>query len=274
MSFLEVKNLSFEYIENNLVLDDLSFNIEKGTYTCIIGLNGSGKSTLAKLMAGLLEAKKGEIIIDGLKINEENIFEIRKKLGIVFQNPDNQFIGSTVRDDIAFGLENKRVPSNEMEDIINKYADRVGLKEFLDKEPTALSGGQKQRVAIAGVMAMKPEILIFDEATSMLDPKGKKDIKDLINSLHDSGKFTIISITHDIEEVLHCDNCLVLNKGKIFKYCKASEVFNNPEELRKIDLDIPFNLKVVEAFKKNNIKLKHKDLKGMAKELWQSNSNH
>ena len=179
MKVIEVKDLCFSYNNENLVLDGVSFNIEKGSYTTIIGHNGSGKSTLAKLLAGLLEAKSGEILIDGLKVNEENISDIRRRLGIVFQNPDNQFIGSTVRDDIAFGLENRLVPHEEMDGIIDEFAKEVGLTKFLDKEPTALSGGQKQRVAIAGVMAMRKEIIIFDEATSMLDPKGKSDIKKL-----------------------------------------------------------------------------------------------
>lgn len=274
MQVIEVKDLCFAYTEENLVLDKVSFSIEKGSYTTIIGHNGSGKSTLAKLLAGLLEAKSGDILIDGLKVNEENINEIRRKLGIVFQNPDNQFIGSTVRDDIAFGLENRQVPQSEMDDIINEYVKEVGLTKYIDKEPTALSGGQKQRVAIAGVMAMKPEIIIFDEATSMLDPKGKSDIKKLISDLHNSGKFTIISITHDIEEVLGGDDCLVLNKGKVYMHDKPEKVFAKAEELRKMDLDIPFSLKIKEAFKKNKINLKKDDLKGMAEELWRLNSNH
>ncbi|MBR2578272.1 MAG: energy-coupling factor transporter ATPase [Erysipelotrichaceae bacterium] len=274
MSLIEVKNLTFSYNDTSLAIDNVSLNIEKGSYTAVIGHNGSGKSTLAKLLAGLLEAKSGEIVIDGLLMNEKNIYEIRKKLGIVFQNPDNQFIGSTVRDDIAFSLENRRVPQKDMDPIIDEYAKEVGLSDFLDKEPTALSGGQKQRVAIAGVMAMKPDILIFDEATSMLDPKGKADIKKLISELHDNGRFTIISITHDIEEVLQADDCLVLNKGKVYMHDKPEKVFARPEELRKIDLDIPFNLKVKEALAKNGIRLKNSDLKGMAKELWQLSSNH
>ena len=161
-----------------------------------------------------------------------------------------------------------------MDGIIDEFAKEVGLTKFLDKEPTALSGGQKQRVAIAGVMAMRPEIIIFDEATSMLDPKGKSDIKKLISDLHESGKFTIISITHDIEEVLSGDDCLVLNKGKVYMHDKPEKVFAKAEELRKMDLDIPFSLKLIEAFKKNKINLKNNDLKGMAEELWQLNSNH
>lgn len=271
VSLIEVKNLSFSYIENKEVISDISFNVEKGDYVTIIGHNGSGKSTLARLLTGLLVSKSGEIIIDGLKLNEENVYKIREKLGIVFQNPDNQFIGSTVRDDIAFGLENRLVKSEEMDEIINKYAGIVGLEKFLDKEPSALSGGQKQRVAIAGVLAMKPDIIIFDEATSMLDPKGKKDIKELMNKIHGEGKYTIISITHDIEEVMQANDCIVLNKGKIYMHDKPSNIFKKGEELRKIDLDVPFSLKVKEAFKREKINLKADDLEKMAEELWQLN---
>ena len=269
MSLIEVKDLTYGYNDEKLAIDQVSFNIEKGDYVTIIGHNGSGKSTLAKLLAGLLEAKSGQIVIDGLTLNIDNLYKIREKLGIVFQNPDNQFIGSTVKDDIAFGLENHQVPSKDMEKIIEDYAARVGLSEYLDKEPTALSGGQKQRVAIAGVLAMHPNIIIFDEATSMLDPKGKEDIKSLINDLHKDRTFTIISITHDIEGVLHSDDCLVLNKGKVFEHDVPYKVFGDPERLRKIDLDIPFELKVKEEFKKNGINLKSADEESMVKELWQ-----
>lgn len=272
VSLIEVKNLSFSYIENKEVISDISFNVEKGDYVTIIGHNGSGKSTLARLLTGLLVSKSGEIIIDGLKLNEENAYKIREKLGIVFQNPDNQFIGSSIRDDIAFGLENRLVKSEEMDEIITKYASIVGLEKFLDKEPSALSGGQKQRVAIAGVLAMKPDIIIFDEATSMLDPKGKKDIKELMNKIHNEGEFTIISITHDIEEVMQANDCVVLNKGKIYMHDKPSNIFKKGEELRKIDLDVPFSLKVKEAFKREKINLKADDLEKMAEELWQLNS--
>lgn len=269
MSLIEVKGLTYGYNEQELAIDNVSFNIEQGDYVTIIGHNGSGKSTVAKLLAGLLEAKQGEIKIDGLVLNIENLYKIREKLGIVFQNPDNQFIGSTVKDDIAFGLENHRVPSEKMNDIIVEYANRVGLGEYLEKEPSALSGGQKQRVAIAGVLAMHPNIIIFDEATSMLDPKGKEDIKSLINDLHRNREFTIISITHDIEEVLHSDDCIVLNKGKVYEHNVPYKVFENPEKLRSIHLDIPFELKVKEEFKKCGINLKSSDEETMVKELWQ-----
>lgn len=274
MSILEVKDLTYSYDNIKNAVDGVSFSIDKGDYVTIIGHNGSGKSTLAKLMAGLIEAKSGEITIDGLKLNEENIYEIRKKLGIVFQNPDNQFIGSTVKDDIAFGLENHQVETSKMQAIIEEYAKRAGLEKYLDKEPTALSGGQKQRVAIAGVLAMCPNIIIFDEATSMLDPKGKEDIKALINELHKDKDFTIISITHDIEEVLHSDDCIVMNKGKLFDHNTPEEVFKDPDKLRRIDLDIPFELKVVEEFRKYGLKLKSRKQSDMVKELWQYVSKH
>ncbi len=267
MSLIEVRDLVYSYDGKKNAVDGVSFAIEKGKYTAVIGHNGSGKSTLAKLLAGLLEAKEGEITIEGLRLDLENVRQIREKLGIVFQNPDNQFIGSTVRDDIAFGLENHLVPSGQMDDIINEYSAKVGLSTFLDKEPQNLSGGQKQRVAIAGILAMKPEILIFDEATSMLDPKGKSEIRKLMSELNDDDRFTIISITHDIEEVLQADECLVLNRGKLYMQGTPDEVFSHPQELRKIGLDIPFNARVKEEFRRNKINLKSDDWKGMVEEI-------
>ena len=203
MSILEVKNITYSYDDKHNAVDEVSFKVDKGAYVTLIGHNGSGKSTIAKMISGLLPLKSGEILIDGLILNEENIHDIRAKLGIVFQNPDNQFIGSTVRDDMAFGLENYQVESSKMDDIINRYASMVNMEAYLDKEPSNLSGGQKQRVAIAGILAMSPEIIIFDEATSMLDPKGKAEIKEVIYDLHEKYDITIISITHDIEEALN-----------------------------------------------------------------------
>ena len=272
MSLIEVKNVSFSYNETKKAVDDVSFEVEQGSYVTIIGHNGSGKSTLAKLIAGLLPIKEGKIIIDGLEVNEENIGKIRTKLGIVFQNPDNQFIGSTVKDDIAFGLENKQVKQEDMDGIINEYADKVGLHDFLNYEPQNLSGGQKQRVAIAGILAMKPSILIFDEATSMLDPKGKKEIKKLMYDLAGGDDITIISITHDIEEVLQSDDCVVLNKGKLFMHDTPEKVFMHADKLRQIELDVPFIEKVSEVFGKKKIKLKADDLEGMVDELCRSSS--
>lgn len=268
MSLIEIKDVYYTYDEKENAVDGISLNIEKGSYTTIIGHNGSGKSTLAKLIAGLLPIRSGEIIVDGYSVAEENMAPIRERLGIVFQNPDNQFIGSTVRDDIAFGLENRRVPSEEMEAIIEEYAAKVGLADRLDYEPQNLSGGQKQRVAIAGILAMKPEIIIFDEATAMLDPKGKKEIKKLMYDLAGPKQdITVISITHDIEEVLQSDMCIVLNKGKLFMHDVPSKVFENARELRKMNLDIPFIEQLKEGFRDKNIKLKSADLEGVVEEL-------
>lgn len=258
MAIIEVKDLCFKYNDETLALNKVSFNIEKGSYTTIIGHNGSGKSTLARLIMGLLEKESGTIKIDNCELNEENICKIRSLLGIVFQNPDNQFIGSTVADDIAFGLENTNVDHEKMEDIINEYASKVGMIQYLDKEPQNLSGGQKQRVAIASVLAMKPDIIIFDEATSMLDPKAKSDIKKLIHEVHKQQK-TIISITHDIEEALESDNVIVLNQGTIYKIGKPFEVFKSASELIDIDLDIPFSVQIKQAMLKEGIKLTKTD---------------
>lgn len=254
MSLIKVDNLSFGY-DQNLVLKNVSFEIKKGSYVTIIGHNGSGKSTLARLLLGLLEKKSGKIVIDGLELNERNLETIRKKIGIVFQNPDNQFIGSTVEDDIAFGLENICVDHKKMDDLILKFATKVGMQNYLKKEPHNLSGGQKQRVAIAGVLAMSPEIIVFDEATSMLDPKGKMNIKKLISDLHKNDQQTIISITHDVEEVLNSDFVIVLNQGKIFKMDIPESIFKNEQALIDIDLDVPFLIKFKNILKKQGIRL-------------------
>ncbi len=246
MGIIEVKNLSFAYDESAKTIDEVSFSIEEGTYTTIIGHNGSGKSTIAKLIAGLLEKASGSIMVDGMELNVENLNKIRSDIGIVFQNPDNQFIGSTVRDDIAFGLENHCVPQEEMDQIIEENAALVGMTKYLNQEPTRLSGGQKQRVAIAGVLAMKPKILIFDEATSMLDPQGKDEIKRVITELHGESKLTILSITHDIDEVAKSDYVIAMDGGHVAITGTPKEVFKDPEKLKKMKLDVPFSLKLSE----------------------------
>ena len=180
---IEIKNLSFEYREGTKTINNISFDIFEGEYVAILGHNGSGKSTIAKLIIGLLEKLSGSITVNGIELTLENLYKVRDNIGIVFQNPDNQFIGATVRDDIAFGLENNCVPQNQMDEIINNYASKVDMQDFLDHEPTKLSGGQKQRVAIAGILAMNPKIIILDEATSMLDPIGKREINNLVRKL-------------------------------------------------------------------------------------------
>ena len=255
MNAIEVKNLVFAYEENKDVIKNISFSIEKGSYTTIIGHNGSGKSTIAKLLIGLLERKSGEIRIEGLPLDLEHLNQIRRKIGIVFQNPDNQFIGATVRDDIAFGLENHEVDPSKMEEIIERFAAEVNMTKYLDSEPTRLSGGQKQRVAIAGILAMAPSILIFDESTSMLDPKGKEDINRLIQKLHDEKGLTILSITHDIEEVVKSDSCIILNSGELVYHGSPENILNKEKELVKNSLDTPFAYKFSKALKANGIKV-------------------
>ena len=274
MALIEVKDLCFAYEGDHLAVDHVSFSVPEGQYVTIIGHNGSGKSTVAKLLAGLLEKKSGSIVIDGLELNEENLHQLRSRIGIVFQNPDNQFIGSTVRDDIAFGLENHCVPQEQMDDIINEFSSRVGMSEFLDKEPTHLSGGQKQRVAIAGVLAMAPKILIFDEATSMLDPQGKDEIKRVIMDLHRKSGLTILSITHDIDEVTSSDSVLVLADGKVALTGTPAEVFSQEKLLKKIRLDIPFSLKLADELNKRGISVnKELSMEGLVKELCRLHSN-
>jgi energy-coupling factor transport system ATP-binding protein len=265
---IKVNHLKFSYDLETDVVNDVSFTVEKGSYTTLIGHNGSGKSTIAKLLIGLLEKGSGEILIDDLELTEANLDVIRRKIGIVFQNPDNQFIGATVRDDIAFGLENHQVDPALMDDIINNYAARVDMSKYLDQEPTRLSGGQKQRVAIAGVLAMKPEILILDEATSMLDPEGKSEINALVNALHKEYGMTILSITHDIEEVKKSDHVLIMFDGKIVKDGLPSEIMIDEKEMISLKLDAPFSVKLANALKRRGIVLKETlDTERMVAEL-------
>ena len=270
MKQLEVKNLSFSYDESTHAVRNVSFAIEKGSYTTIIGHNGSGKSTIAKLLIGLLEKDEGEILIDDLPLNEENLMESRSRVGIVFQNPDNQFIGSTVRDDIAFGLENHCVEQSKMDAIITEFAEKVNMTEYLESEPTRLSGGQKQRVAIAGVLAMAPEMIIFDESTSMLDPQGKDEINRVIRQLHAQTQLTIISITHDIEEVAKSDHVLVMDQGEIKMEGTPEEILLRDKELIQLHLDIPFSIKLQQQLKKNGLTIKPEiTIEGLVNQLCQ-----
>lgn len=256
MNAIEVKNLTFGYEEGKDVVKNVSFVVEKGSYTTIVGHNGSGKSTISKLLIGLLERREGDIIIEDMPLTMENLYKIRRKIGIVFQNPDNQFIGATVRDDIAFGLENHEFDPNDMEGIIERFASEVSMTKFLDSEPTKLSGGQKQRVAIAGILAMSPDIIIFDEATSMLDPKGKEEINNLIQKLHEERGLTILSITHDIEEVVHSNKVLVMNDGHLVMSGDPEVILRKEKELTDLSLDVPFAYKLSKALDKKGIHIK------------------
>lgn len=253
MSAVEISHLSFSYDGQNDVIKDVSFEIPKGSYTTIVGHNGSGKSTIAKLLIGLLKAKSGEINILGNILNEENVYSLRNHVGIVFQNPDNQFIGSTVADDIAFGLENHCVPQEQMQAIIEDVAARVNMSDFLDSEPTKLSGGQKQRVAIAGILAIAPDIIIFDESTSMLDPQGKASINEQIQKLHDERNITILSITHDMEEVAQSEYVIVLKDGKVEMQGTPKQIFEHKGKLKEMKLELPFALSFSEKLKNEGI---------------------
>ena len=253
MSAVEVLHLSFSYDGQNDVIKDVSFEIPKGSYTTIVGHNGSGKSTIAKLLIGLLKAKSGEIKILGNTLNEENVYSLRNHVGIVFQNPDNQFIGSTVADDIAFGLENHCVPQEQMQALVVDVAARVNMSDFLDSEPTKLSGGQKQRVAIAGILAIAPDIIIFDESTSMLDPQGKASINEQIQKLHDERNITILSITHDMEEVAQSEYVIVLKDGKVEMQGTPKQIFEHKGRLKEMKLELPFALSFSEKLKNEGI---------------------
>ena len=267
---IKVENLCFEYEPGLQTISNISFQIHKGEYVAILGHNGSGKSTIAKLLIGLLEKKSGEIYIDDYQLNLENLYKIREKVGIIFQNPDNQFIGATVRDDLAFGLENICVPREQMDELINRYSKVVRMENFLDHEPTKLSGGQKQRVAIAGILAMSPSIIILDEATSMLDPRGRKEINELVRELKKQNNMTIISITHDIEEAKNADRVILLNKGEIVDCDKPQKILTNEKLLKELKLDIPFSLKIARKLQKKGYQIKDTlDVEELEKQLCQ-----
>ena len=245
---IELKNVSFRYDKTveEYQIDRVSFHVKQGEWLSIVGHNGSGKSTVVRLIDGLLEAESGEIYIDGKQLTRETIWEIRSKIGIVFQNPDNQFVGATVEDDVAFGLENQGIPREEMLQRVEKAIKQVGMLEFKDREPSRLSGGQKQRVAIAGIIALRPTIIILDEATSMLDPEGREDLMAVMRELQKKFQLTIISITHDLSEIALSDRTLVFQKGKLESSMTPRELFSR-NDLNEIGLDKPFSKQVQES---------------------------
>ena len=245
---IELKNVSFRYDKTveEYQIDTVSFHVKQGEWLSIVGHNGSGKSTVVRLIDGLLEAESGEIYVDGKQLTRETIWEIRSKIGIVFQNPDNQFVGATVEDDVAFGLENQGIPREEMLQRVEKAIEQVGMLEFKDREPSRLSGGQKQRVAIAGIIALRPTIIILDEATSMLDPEGREDLMAVMRELQKKFQLTIISITHDLSEIALSDRTLVFQKGKLESSMTPRELFSR-NDLSEIGLDKPFSKQVQES---------------------------
>ena len=240
-SVIDVKNLSFRYKESQEYYDvkDITFHVKRGEWLSIVGHNGSGKSTTVRLIDGLLEAESGEIVIDDQRLTEENVWNIRRQIGMVFQNPDNQFVGATVEDDVAFGLENQGLSRQEMKKRVEEALALVGMLEFKKREPARLSGGQKQRVAIAGVVALRPAILILDEATSMLDPEGRRELIDIVKGIRKDYDMTVISITHDLEEVAMSDRVLIMKKGSIESTSSPRELFSR-NDLDQIGLDDPF----------------------------------
>lgn len=250
---VKLSHVTFGYEEGQTVLEDYSLSINKGEFITILGHNGSGKSTLSKLLVGLVKANNGEIYVDGQLLDEESVYDIRQKIGIVFQNPDNQFVGSTVRDDIAFGLENKCVEYDEMHRLVNEYSEKVGMKNFLDREPHRLSGGEKQRVAIAGVLALGANVIILDEATAMLDPQGRQNMMSLVRELAQDEEKTIIMITHHLDEAVFSDRIVVMNDGKIILEGTPKEVFAQKELLESVQLDVPFAVKASYELKEKGI---------------------
>lgn len=212
---IRVENVAFSYDKTTPFIEDLSFSIEKGTYVCIIGANGSGKTTVSRLISGLVNSDKGDIFIDGILLNGSSINQIRDYIGVIFQNPDNQYVATSLKEDIIFGLENHNVDPMVMDEIVNRVSIECGVKELLNKEPASMSGGQKQKGAIAGILALNPKILILDEASSMLDPISKSELNNLIFKLKEEKGLTVISITHDTNEVLRADKVIMLEKGKI-----------------------------------------------------------
>ena len=252
---IEIKNLKFKYNQDqtSYTLNDVSFHVKHGEWLSIVGHNGSGKSTTARLIGGLLVADSGQIIVDGQELTEETVWDIRDKIGMVFQNPDNQFVGATVEDDVAFGLENKGLPYKEMVSRVQEALSFVGMMDFKDREPARLSGGQKQRVAIAGIIAMRPSILILDEATSMLDPEGRQELIQYIEDIRQQYGMTVLSITHDLDEVAMSNRVLVLKQGKAESISSPRELFSRGSELVDLGLDIPFSALLTQKLKNQGL---------------------
>ena len=251
---IRTENLSFSYAEGGEpssplaietpALIGVNFNVKRGEYVAVLGHNGSGKSTLAKLLNMILIASKGKIYIDGVDITaedfgEDDIFEVRKKVGMVFQNPDNQLVATVVEEDVAFGPENLGLPREEIRKRVDSALELVGMTEYMRHAPHKLSGGQKQRVAIAGIIAMKPEIIIFDESTAMLDPVGRHQVVDIMEKLNREEGITVINITHYMEEAARADRVVVINDGRLLYDATPKEVFSNVRALREIGLEVP-----------------------------------
>ncbi|KRM32597.1 cobalt transporter atp-binding subunit [Agrilactobacillus composti DSM 18527 = JCM 14202] len=275
MKSIEVKHLSYRYsADTELVLQDVSFNVAAGQWIAIVGHNGSGKSTLTKNLNGLLAPTSGEVVINGTTLTEDSVWDIRKQIGIVFQNPDNQFVGATVEDDVAFGLENRQIPHDEMHRRVKKALSDVGMADFATREPAHLSGGQKQRVALAGIIAMQPAIIILDEATSMLDPKGRSDVLGIVQALQTRLHVTVLSVTHDLEEAALADQILVLDGGRLQATGTPKEIFSQVDLIQRAGLTLPFVPQLTEDLKTSGITLPETYLseEELISALWQLHS--
>lgn len=270
-NIIEVRNLKYKYDSEseNYTLNDVSFQVKKGEWLSIVGHNGSGKSTTVRLIDGLLEAESGDIIISGDKLTAENVWEKRRQIGMVFQNPDNQFVGATVEDDVAFGLENQGLDYDLMVERVQQALELVGMQDFKEREPARLSGGQKQRVAVAGVVALRPDIIILDEATSMLDPEGRLDLIQTVKKIKDSNQLTVISITHDLDEIALSDRVLVMKEGQVESTATPRELFSR-EDLEELGLDQPFVNQVKVALRQSGLSLPDSYLteKELQDQLW------
>ena len=272
-NIIEVQHLKYKYDNHvdDYILKDVTFHVKQGEWLSIVGHNGSGKSTTIRLIDGLLEAESGEIIIDGDELTLENVWEKRQHIGMVFQNPDNQFVGATVEDDIAFGLENQGMDYQIMFDRVQEALDIVGMQDFKEREPARLSGGQKQRVAIAGVVALRPDIIILDEATSMLDPEGRLELIQTVKKIKDRHGMTVISITHDLDEVALSDRVLVMKEGQVESTSTPSELFSRVD-LEDLGLDEPFTNQVKATLLDSDFQLPERYLteKELQDYLWES----
>ncbi|MCG7329394.1 energy-coupling factor ABC transporter ATP-binding protein [Streptococcus cristatus] len=271
-NIIEVKNLSYRYDHKSedYILKDVSFHVKQGEWLSIVGHNGSGKSTTVRLIDGLLEAESGDIIISGDKLTADNVWEKRRQIGMVFQNPDNQFVGATVEDDVAFGLENQGMDYPMMVKRVHEALELVGMQNFKEREPARLSGGQKQRVAIAGVVALQPDIIILDEATSMLDPEGRLELIRTVKKIKDKNHLTVISITHDLDEISLSDRVLVMKNGQVESTATPRELFSRPD-LEDLGLDQPFVNQVKAAMIQTGLTLPETYLteKELQEQLWE-----
>lgn len=271
-TMIKVKDLTYRYnsTDEQPALNKVSLEIEAGQWVAIIGHNGSGKSTLAKALDGLIEPEAGTIEVAGLKLTAKTVWEVRNHIGMVFQNPDNQFVGADVEGDVAFGMENRGLARSKMVKRVKQALAAVNMTAYAKHEPVRLSGGQKQRVAIAGVLALQPDVIIFDESTSMLDPEGRQDIIDLMSKLNQEG-FTIISITHDIDEASLAQRVIVLDDGQIIADQKPADLFAKGQALIELGLDVPYPEKLKHELSKLGLRVptKYLDEEGMVAWLWQ-----